>query len=140
MSEQQNIEIVRRGYEAFGHGDMNTLLGLFDEQIEWISPGPAELPTAGRRTGRQQVAEFFTAVNDTFEIQRFEPKDFIAQGDRVVVTGIDVSRVKATGKVIEGEWAHIFTLKDGKVVRMQEYQDTAEAVAELRAAHSSVKR
>ena len=125
MSEQQNIEIVRRGYEAFGHGDMNTLLGLFDEQIEWISPGPADLPTAGRRTGRQQIAEFFTVLNDTFEIQRFEPREFIAQGDRVVVTGIDTSRVKATGKVIEGEWAHIFTLKDGKVVRFQEYQDTA---------------
>lgn len=140
MSEQQNIEIVRRGYEAFGHGDMNTLLGLFDEQIEWISPGPADLPTAGRRTGRQQTAEFFTVLNDTFEIQRFEPREFIAQGDRVVVTGIDTSRVKATGKVIEGEWAHIFTLKDGKVVRFQEYQDTAEAVVELRAAHASVKR
>ena len=140
MSEQQNIEIVRRGYEAFGHGDMNTLLGSFDEQIEWISPGPADLPTAGRRTGRQQIAEFFTVLNDTFEIQRFEPKEFIAQGDRVVVTGTDTSRVKATGKVIEGEWAHIFTLKDGKVVRFQEYLDTAEAVVELRAAHASVKR
>ena len=140
MSEQQNIEIVRRGYEAFGHGDMNTLLGLFDEQVEWISPGPADLPTAGRRTGRQQIAEFFSVLNDTFEIQRFEPREFIAQGDRVVVTGVDTSRVKATGKVIEGEWAHIFTLKDGKVVRIQEYVDTAEAVVELRAAHASVKR
>src|SRR5262245_44998704 len=113
MSEQQNIEIVRRGYEAFGNGDMDTLLGLFDEQIEWIAPGPADLPTAGRWTGRQKVAEFFTAVNDTFEIQRFETKEFIAQGDRVVVIGIDVSRLKATGKLIEGEWVHIFTLRDG---------------------------
>ena len=140
MSEQQNIEIVKRGYEAFGHGDMQALLGLFDEQIEWIASGTADLPTSGRRTGRQQVAEFFTAVNDTFEIQRFEPREFIAQGDRVVVTGIDVSKVRATGKVIEGEWAHIFTVRDGKVVRFQEYQDTAQAVVELRAAKAAVQR
>ena len=140
MSEQQNIEIVRRGYEAFGHGDMETLLGLFDEQIEWVSSGPSDLPTAGRRTGRQQVAEFFTVLNDVFEIQRFEPKQFIAQGDQVVVLGEDTSRIKATSKVIEGEWAHVFTVRDGKVTRFQEYIDTAETVIELRAAQASVKR
>ena len=59
MSEQQNLEVVRRGYDAFGHGDIETLLSLFDEQIEWVTPGPAELKTSGRRTGRQAVGEFF---------------------------------------------------------------------------------
>ena len=75
-------------------------LGLFDEQIEWISPGPEESRTSGRRAGCQQVAEFFTTVNEVFEIQRFEPREFIAQGDRVVVIGDETSRVKATGKVV----------------------------------------
>jgi ketosteroid isomerase-like protein len=136
MSEQNNLDVVRRGYEAFGHGDMDTLLSLFDEQITWISPGPQDLPTSGRRTGRQQVTEFFSALSDVLEIQRFEPKQFIAQGDQVVVLGEDTSRVKATDKVIEGEWAHVFTLRDGKVVCFQEYIDTAELVAELRSVHA----
>jgi ketosteroid isomerase-like protein len=140
MSEQQNLEIIRRGYEAFGHGDIETLLSLFDEQIEWITPGPSDLSTAGRRTGRQQVAEFFTTINDLFEILRFEPKDFIAQGDRVVVLGEESSRVRATGKVLDGQWAHTFTVQNGKVVRFQEYLDTAETVAELRAAKASSMR
>ena len=135
MSEQDNLDVVRRGYEAFGHGDIETLLSLFDEQIEWVTPGPAELATSGRRTGRQQVAEFFTVLSEMLEIQRFEPKQFIAQGDLVVVLGDDTSAVKATGKVLEGAWAHVFTLKNGKVTQFQEYMDTAELVAELRAAH-----
>ena len=140
MSEQQNLDIIKRGYEAFGHGDMETLLGSFDDQVEWITPGPPELTTSGRRTGRQQVAEFFTTLNDLFEVQRFEPKEFIAQGDRVIVLGEETSRVRATGKSLDGEWVHSFTLKNGKVVRFQEYLDTAASVAELRAAQSSSMR
>ena len=136
MSEQDNLDVVRRGYEAFGHGDIETLLSLFDEQIEWVTPGPAELATSGRRTGRQQVAEFFTVLSEMLEIQRFEPKQFIAQGDQVVVLGEDSACVRATGKVLEGEWAHVFTLRNGKVARFHEYLDTAELVAELRAAHA----
>jgi uncharacterized protein len=134
MNEQQNVDIVRRGYEAFGRGDLDTMLKLFDENIEWISPGPAELPTAGTRRGRQQVAEFFNSVSEVFEIQRFEPKAFIAEGDRVIVLGDDTSRIKATGKVLDSEWAHAFTLRDGLVVAFHEYIDTAAVVAELQEA------
>jgi ketosteroid isomerase-like protein len=134
MGEQQNVELVRQGYEAFGRGDIDRLLSLFDDNIEWVSPGPSDLPTAGTRRGRQQVAEFFRAVNEVFEIQRFEPKTFVAQGDRVVVLGEDTSRIKATGKVLSGSWAHAFEIRNGKVVAFQEYLDTADAVAEIRSA------
>lgn len=136
MNEQQNIEIVRRGYEAFGRGDLDTLLGLFDEHIEWFSPGPADLPTAGTRRGRQQVADFFKVVGELFEFQRFEPKTFIAQEDRVVVLGEDTARIKATGKVLDSEWAHAFSLRDGKITRFHEYIDTAAVVEELRGAQA----
>jgi ketosteroid isomerase-like protein len=140
MSEQQNLDIIRRGYEAFGHGDIDTLLGLFDEQIEWVTPGPAELPTSGRRTGKEQVGQFFGIVNDLFEIHRFEPKQMIAQGDRVVVLGEESATVKATGKVLDNSWAHVFTLRDGRVIAFQEYFDTASTVAELQAAGAKVAK
>jgi uncharacterized protein len=133
MSEQQNIDMVRRGYDAFGRGDLDTLMSLFDDNIEWISSGPDTLPTAGTRRGRSEVAGYCKAVDEVFEIQRFEPKHFIAQGDRVIVLGSETSRIKATGKVLDGEWAHAFTLRNGKVVAFQEYLDTAATVAELQA-------
>lgn len=134
MSEQQNLEIVRRGYEAFGRGDIDALLAILDEQVEWITPGPASLPTAGRRTGREQVRGFFAAVNEVYEIQRFEPKTFVADGERVVVLGEDTAKVRATGTVVHEHWAHAFTVRDGRVVQFQEYLDTAATVAELQAA------
>jgi uncharacterized protein len=136
MNEQQNLDLVRQGYEAFGRGDINALLELLAEDIEWTSPGPPELPTAGARRGRQQVAEFFQAVDQVFEIQRFEPKSFIAQGDLVVVLGSDTASVRATGKVLTDEWAHVFTIRDGKIAAMREYLDTAAVVAERQAAQA----
>ena len=130
MSEK-NVEIVRRGYDCFSRGDIEGLLALFDDAIEWESPGPKELPTAGTRRGKQQVAEFFQKVDETFELTRFEPQTFLADGDRVVVLGEETSRIKATGTVLDAVWAHAFTLKNGKVVAFQEYMDTSATVAAL---------
>jgi ketosteroid isomerase-like protein len=135
MSEQ-NISIVRQGYEAFGRGDIQALLNLLAEDVEWTSSGPTDLPTAGTRRGRQQVAEFFTAVNELFTFERFEPKTFIAEGERVVVLGEDRFQLKATGKVLDEAWAHVFTIRGGRIVGFYEYIDTAEVMAELRAAHA----
>ena len=132
-----NLDVIRQGYGAFGRGDINALLELFDEQINWVTPGPPELATSGRRTGRQEVAEFFASVNKVFDIQRFQPKEFIAQGDRVVVLGDETAGVRATGKLLELDWVHVFTLRDGKVVAFQEFFDTAAVVAAMSAVHAA---
>lgn len=137
MTTQQNVEIVRRGYEAFGRGDLDALLNLLDEQVEWQTPGPADLPTAGQRKGHDQVREFFGTMNQMFEIQRFEPRTFVAEGDRVIVLGEDTSRVTSTGRMLDQRWAHVFTVRNGKVVAFEEYLDTAAVVAELRLAQQA---
>ena len=134
MSEQQNVEIVRRGYEAFGRGDIDALLNLLDENVEWTTPGPSDLPTAGQRRGREQVRQFFGALMETFEIQQFVPQTFVAQGDHVIVLGSDTATVKASGKDVAESWAHAFVVRNGTIVAFQEYLDTAASVAELHAA------
>jgi ketosteroid isomerase-like protein len=136
MSED-NLAVVRRGYEAFGRGDINALLELLDDQIHWVTPGPPELATSGQRTGRQAVAEFFASVNEVFDIQRFEPKEFIAQGDRIVVIGDETARVRATAKTLELDWVHVFKMRTGKVVAFQEFFDTTAVVAAMGAAHAA---
>ena len=132
-----NLDIVRQGYEAFGRGDINGLLALLDEQILWVAPGPPELATSGRRKGRQAVGEFFTKVNEIFDVQRFEPKEFIVQGDRVVVLGSETASVRASGTVLELDWVHIFAVRGGKVVSFEEFFDTAAVVAALSSAHAA---
>jgi ketosteroid isomerase-like protein len=135
MSEQ-NRAIVQQGYAAFGRGDIPALLELLSEDVEWETPGTSEFPLAGKRRGHQQVVEFFQTLNATFEIQRFVPETFVAEGDRVIVQGRETALIRATGKVIEVPWAHAFTLRNGKIVALQEYVDTAAIVAELRSAQA----
>ena len=136
MSEQENRALVQRGYEAFGRGDIEALLALLDENVEWITPGPSDLPTAGHRRGQQQVAEFFQGVDNLFEVQRFEPEVFVSEGDRVVVLGSETARVKATGKALDMRWVHAFTVRNGKVAVFEEYEDMSAVVAELRGIQS----
>lgn len=134
---EQNLDIVKRGYEAFGRGDIDTLLSLLDEQVEWRTPGPPALPTAGTRRGRQQVAQFFASLNQLVDVQHFEARTFIAEGDRVVVLGVDTAAVRATGTVITEPWAHVFTIRNGRIAAFEEYLDTSAVVAELRAAQAA---
>ena len=131
---QQNIGVVQRGYEAFGRGDLDTLLSLLDADVEWKTPGASDLPTAGTRRGVGQVREFFGTVSELFDFELFEPRTFIADGDRVVVLGVDRLKVKGTGNTVSEEWCHVFTLRNEKIVAFQEFLDTAAIAAELKAA------
>ena len=132
MNEQTNLDVVRKGYEAFGRGDIPGLVRLLHDEVSWTTPGPPELPTAGNRTGHGGVQEFFGSLTAVVEILRFEPKEFIAQGNFVIVIGDDTARVRATGKSVEFRWVHIFELRDGKVARFEERGDVSALVAELK--------
>jgi ketosteroid isomerase-like protein len=134
MSEQNNLGVVRMGYDAFGRGDIEGLLSLLDDNIEWKTPGPSDVPSAGTRRGRPAVGEFFKSLNETFEILDFQPKEFVAQGDHVIVLGSDTARVRATGKTLDFQWAHCFVVRNGKIVNFTEYGDMSQVVAELKGA------
>ena len=130
---QENIGLVQKGYDAFGRGDINGLLSLLDANVEWTSPGASDLPTAGTRRGLAQVGEFFKTVGEIFEFESFEPQTFIADGDRVVVLGVDQIKVKGgSGKQLKESWCHVFTIRNGKISAFQEYIDTAAFAAELK--------
>ena len=64
MQEAQNTKIVKDAYDAFGRGDVQTLLGYFDETILWkpVHGAARHVPTAGERRGKAAVGEFFKIV------------------------------------------------------------------------------
>lgn len=117
--------IVRQAYEAFGRGDVPAIVDLVADDIDWMFVGSAGLPYAGRRQSRQAVAEFFAAVARADDIHRFEPREFIEAGPHVTVLGFEQSTVRDTGKTFESEWAHVFTVKNGKVTRWRGFFNTA---------------
>jgi uncharacterized protein len=129
MSEHKNVETVQQIYAAVGRGDIPALLTLLSDEIEWSMPGPSVIPWTGTRRGRQQVAEFFGLLRKTLKSQQFEPREFIAQGDTVVVLGYERSLVKPTGRTFEQEWVHVYTLGEGKIRKCRIFEDTAAQVA-----------
>jgi uncharacterized protein len=133
MNEDANIQVVRQLYDAFGEGDIDTILQAVADDVEWHQPGPPDvLPWAGTRHGRAQVAQFFTAVSETLEILRFEPRTFLAHDDTVVVFGYEKALAKPTNRSFESEWVMVFTLRASQVVRFRAYHDTAAMVIAFR--------
>lgn len=128
MSGQTNVDIVQRIYEAVGNGDIPTLLDQLADDVEWTYQGPSVIPFAGTRRGREGVAEFFSLLGENLEFEAFEPREFVAQGDTVVVVGYERNLIKPAGRTFEQEWAHVFTLRDGKIIKHWSFEDTAAYV------------
>ena len=136
MSEQ-NKAIVKQAYENFKTGNIEALLNLMSDDIFWTLPEMENVPFSGKRTGRASVAEFFATVGASQESLRFEPREFIAEGDRVVSLGNYEWRVKATSREFSGDFAHVWTIRDGKAVAFHEYTDTAACADAYRKAMSA---
>jgi ketosteroid isomerase-like protein len=128
MDPQQNIKLVQQCYQNFKSGNIPALLDLLDDSVEWQLPDLKGVAVSGKRRGRKEVANFFTTLAQTQETLSFEPREFVAQGDKVVGLGHYSFRVKATGQAFESDWAQVFTIKNGKIARFQEYADSAAAV------------
>lgn len=123
MSIETNTQIVKDFFAAIGDGDSDSLLALVTEDIEWIIPGEG-WPLAGTHRGHAGVADALAKASAALRTTYPKPPEFIAQGDRVIVVGIAMGTVRATGKPFKDEWVFDMTVRDGKVTRIQEYIDT----------------
>ena len=133
MNEQQNVQIVKDCYAAFVRGDIQAIINACSADVEWVSPGEGYLPQAGTFHGRDGIGRFFQLVALTADFAVFEPRTYVAQGDSVIALGYYRAKVKETGKTFESDWAMLFSFRDGKIARFQEYTNTA-AIASANAA------
>ena len=130
MSAEENTRLAQSAYEAFGRGDVPALAELMADDIEWVDPGdPEENPLAGTYRGKEEVLGWFGKLSEQVDFSAFEPRDFIAQGDKVVSLVHAEATVRSTGRSMVQDEAHVWTFRDGKVARFQIYLDTAAAAA-----------
>ena len=122
MSIEKNIQTVKDFFAAIGRGDRKGLLALAAEDIEWIIPGE-DWPLAGTRHGHAGLADLLETPPPPIETST-EPREFIAQGDRVLVVGFARGTIKATNKTFEDNWIFAITVRDGKLTSIREYIDT----------------
>ena len=120
---QENIQIVQDFFAAIGGGDKQGLLALVAEEIEWIIPGE-DWPLAGTHRGHAGLAKVLQKASEEVEMTYPKPPEFVAQGDRVLVVGVAMGKIKATNKPFKDDWVFAITVRNGKVTNIREYIDT----------------
>jgi uncharacterized protein len=126
MQEQQNINLIKNLYEAFGKGDIDTIIGSLADPLVWRFDAPSAIPYAGEYKTPQEVKEgFFGSLASTQKDYALKTNEFIAQGDKVIMLGSYGATVNATGKRFDLPLVHVWTIRNGKVERFLNFTDTA---------------
>jgi len=131
MNNHENLDTVKRMYEAFGRGDLSGLLASLDPQIQWTVPGSA--PWAGEGRGHEYVQGFFQKFGQSATLETFEPRSFVADGDTVVVLGYEEGTFRQTGRTWKAHFTHAYTMSGGKITAHREYVDTQAIFDAVRA-------
>jgi uncharacterized protein len=128
MSET-NLEVARRGYEAFARGDFGWIASQMAPEIVWHDA--SEIPGSRRRAGIDEVRAFLESFPRIWDQPRFEPEELRQEGDTVVALVRFTGRGRNSGAEVSRELAHLFEFSDGKVVRVVTYFDREQALLAL---------
>ena len=127
-----NVDVMRGLYDAFSQGDIPTVLGGMDPNIEWReAEGNPYQPSGDPWRGPDAILNnLFVKLgaewDGTFAVH---PKDFHDAGDTVVVEARYTGTYKATGKELDVQVCHVWKLHEGKVISFQQFVDTGQMQA-----------
>ena len=120
-----NVGLVRGAYEAFAKGDVQKVLGLLVDKVEWYEAEHVTYWPGGPFIGPQAVLNgVFARIPQDFDGFKVDVRRIVGCGDTVLVEARYRATVKATGKPLDVQVAHVWDLRDGKAVRWQQYTDT----------------
>lgn len=129
-----NLETVQAIYQAFGRGDVPTIVEFVHPDVEWEHDIVTEgIPWVTPRRGKAGVLEFFGSLADV-DIQRFEPVSFLTNDHQVFATIRLEATVRSTGRKVTDLEGHLFTFDaQGRVVRLRHFIDTHQHLTAARA-------
>ena len=127
-----SVTTVRRFYDALGRGDVAAVLSLLDAQVEWTEA--ERFPYyGGTWHGPQAVLDnLLKPLSGDWEGFSVKPHEFIAEGDRVVSLGTYSGTFKKTGRTFSAAFAHVWSVRDGKLTRFNMHTDTAKVLEAVR--------
>ena len=123
----ENVEIVRRAYEAFARRDSVTPFELYAPDIEWDVTG-VHLEGTAVYHGHDGVRASFRDLVAVFRDFEFQALDLKPCGERVLVTVQEHGVGRGSGVVVDRRHYAVWTLRDGMVIRMRAYLDHGEAL------------
>lgn len=130
---QENMGVIRGMYESFSKGDVTSVLGQMHQNIEWREAENFIYADRNPYHGPQAVLEgVFMRLASEWADFRVMPEEWLDAGNHIVVLGTYSGRHQETGREVRAQFAHIWGVTHGRVVRFQQYTDTkqfAEAIA-----------
>ena len=124
---QENVEIVRRLYDALARGDTATVLALFDPQVVVVNFAGA--PETRPYVGHDGLGEWAQSTRDAMGDFRIEADEMLdVDENRVVVVGRVFGRGPTSGLPVEVHLSTVITLRGGKIVRTHSYRTKADAL------------
>jgi len=128
----ENVEIVRRGFEAFNEDGVEGILPLIDPEFVVTTP-PNLASEPDTYEGHEGVRRYFDSFYDAMEEIRWEPHSFHEIGDRIAVPFTLHARGKSTGLDVSQDAVQVWELRDGKALGMELFATLDDA----RQAHGS---
>jgi len=120
---QSNVETVEKVYRGYNEGDIDSVLALMTDDVEWVEP--EGFVFGGTHHGPEAVLEHvFEPSMAKYESFSVEPERYVDCGDTVVALGTFHATTEA-GESIESPFAHLNEVHDGHVTRFVNYTDTA---------------
>ena len=123
----ENVNVVRGMYEAFGRGDIGAVLAALDATVEWWEAENFIYADKNPYVGPNAVLEgVFMRIANDWDGFAVTPENVLDAGDVAIGHGYYSGTHKQTGKRVRAQFAHFFTFRDGKIVKFQQYTDTAQ--------------
>ena len=123
---QENLTIVRAIHDALARGESPATLGLLHPDIEYVNPPGAVEP--GTRRGIAAYEDAMRSMHESFEDVRIDVREIKDVGDQVVVLATFIARGRSSGAQRQHDDGYVWTVRDGKAVSFQWFNDQAEAL------------
>ena len=132
MGAEDNIKTVQTLYEAFGRGDVQTIVDNLTDDIDWgAEAASTAAPWYGIRKGKDAVGAFFTDLGSATEVQEFTPTTFGSNETEVFAVVYYRASSRATGKTTTMNVHHWFKFRGDKVCYWRGSEDTAQTLEAL---------
>ena len=127
---RENVEIVRRVFDAVTRRDTAAVLALYDPEVEWEHSrgGAGGLPEGGPYRGHEAIRGMFREWNEAWESFEDDCEELIEVGEQVISIVTRRGRGRSSGAEVAAHAAGIWTIRDGKVVGVVWFPTRQEAL------------
>jgi uncharacterized protein len=124
---QENVEIVRRGFQAFAENDFEGWFAAATPDLK-VYPRPEEPGVKSCYEGWDELMDYLVNWYSGWDDYTVEAEQFIDAGEYVVVDVREVGIAEQSGVRVEENFAHVFKLRDGKIVEWRQFGPLREAL------------